>query len=93
MQAKADDVVAPLSVAQSLVVASVAGGVNVVCTNPVWVAVTRMQTASKNEQNVSFFDEIQAVYNEAGLRGLWRVRFSRALLLPSTASCCSNLIL
>lgn len=75
MQGKPKDgVVAPLSVAQSLVVASLAGSVNVLLTNPVWLAVTRMQTASRNEQKVSFFDEIKSVYDEGGLRGLWRVR-------------------
>jgi hypothetical protein len=71
-----DGAPAPLSISQSLVVASVAGSVNVVATNPVWLAVTRMQTASKNAQKVSFFDEIRSVYDDGGIRGLWRVCLS-----------------
>lgn len=69
-----DAVVAPLSVSKSLAVASAAGSVNVLCTNPIWVAVTRMQTASKNNEKVSFMQEIEAIYVEGGVRGLWKVR-------------------
>lgn len=62
-----------LSVPQSLVVASVAGAMNVMATNPIWLTVTRMQTAVNRQGRASFFHEIRTLYSEGGLQALWRV--------------------
>eukprot|EP00892_Ulva_mutabilis_P006352 jgi/Ulvmu1/4089/UM019_0068.1 len=61
-----------LSVPQSLAVASLAGSMNVLATNPIWLTVTRMQTAATQQGRASFFREIEALYTEGGLRALWR---------------------
>ncbi|WOL04700.1 peroxisomal nicotinamide adenine dinucleotide carrier-like [Canna indica] len=73
---------------QSLVVAALAGCVNVLLTNPIWVVVTRMQTHKKKTNSPCTPDEIQSavienqpyrashvvqeLYDEAGLWGLWK---------------------
>lgn len=59
---------------QSLAVASLAGSLNVLATNPIWLTVTRMQTAASQQGRSSFFREIQSLYDEGGLPALWRVR-------------------
>lgn len=60
-----------LSVPQSLMVASLAGSMNVLATNPIWLAVTRMQTAASSTSGVSFVGEIKALYRDGGLPALW----------------------
>ncbi|KAH0466225.1 hypothetical protein IEQ34_006328 [Dendrobium chrysotoxum] len=45
-----------LGMLQSLVVASLAGSVNVLLTNPIWVIVTRMQTFKKNKKALQKHD-------------------------------------
>lgn len=47
-----------ISMVTWLAVAAVAGSLNVLLTNPIWVLVTRMQTAE--------------VYKEVGIRGFWK---------------------
>lgn len=66
-----------MTVPQSLVVASLAGCGNVLITNPIWLAVTRMQTASKAERSASFVGELKALVAEGGIPALWTVRCSR----------------
>ena len=63
-----------MSVAHSLLVASAAGAGNVVLTNPIWLASTRMQTAAKAAVPTTFKDEVTAIYREGGVRALWKVR-------------------
>jgi hypothetical protein len=76
MQRAPEKVEAPpgLSVGQSLVVASLAGSANVVVTNPIWLAVTRMQTAVSNQGQTSFIQELRSLHREGGVGALWRVR-------------------
>ncbi|XP_020581057.1 peroxisomal nicotinamide adenine dinucleotide carrier [Phalaenopsis equestris] len=45
-----------LGMLQSLVVASLAGSVNVLLTNPIWVIVTRMQTFKKSKEAIQKHD-------------------------------------
>ena len=62
---------------QSLAVASLAGSLNVLATNPIWLAVTRMQTAAASRHGrTSFFREVQTLYDEGGIPALWRVHNS-----------------
>lgn len=62
---------------QSLAVASLAGSLNVLATNPIWLAVTRMQTAAASRHGrTSFFREVQTLYDEGGIPALWRVQNS-----------------
>lgn len=69
--------------AQSLAVASCAGSLNVLATNPIWLTVTRMQTAASQQGRPSFFREIQSLYDEGGLPALWRVRPAPPAPLPA----------
>ena len=63
-----------MTVAQSLAVASLAGCGNVIITNPLWLAVTRMQTASRRDRATSAVDELRGIVHEGGVRALWTVR-------------------
>ncbi|KAK3237187.1 hypothetical protein CYMTET_52715 [Cymbomonas tetramitiformis] len=72
----------------ALGVASVAGCLAVVLTNPIWVVASRLQTARKTEAGSKetapadagsntadpegMAKEIRAIYEEAGLRGFWK---------------------
>ncbi|XP_028551411.1 peroxisomal nicotinamide adenine dinucleotide carrier isoform X2 [Dendrobium catenatum] len=60
-----------LGMLQSLVVASLAGSVNVLLTNPIWVIVTRMQ--------------IKELYDEAGLLGFWKGVFPTLIMVCNPA--------
>ncbi|XP_010262782.1 PREDICTED: peroxisomal nicotinamide adenine dinucleotide carrier-like isoform X2 [Nelumbo nucifera] len=53
----------------SLVVAALAGCVNVLLTNPIWVVVTRMQ--------------VQEVYDEAGVWGFWKGVFPTLIMVSN----------
>jgi hypothetical protein len=76
-----------MTVPQSLAVASLAGVGNVLLTTPIWLVVTRMQTASKHDRNTTFFEELRGIVQEGGFPALWTVILlticlSLCLLLP-----------
>eukprot|EP00898_Chlorokybus_atmophyticus_P004411 jgi/Chlat1/4971/Chrsp32S04951 len=62
-----------LSTLTSLCIASLAGCCNVLCTNPIWVIVTRMQAQSKhNGTKTSSATVIRDLFGEAGVLGFWK---------------------
>lgn len=73
-----------LSVPQSLAVASIAGCGNVLVTNPIWLAVARMQAAGKAARSTTFVGELRGLFQEGGIPALWRVCLMRAVPL----ACC-----
>jgi Mitochondrial carrier protein len=79
---------AEMTVAQSLAVASLAGSGNVLVTNPIWLAVTRMQTAQgKADRSVTFQGELKAIVREGGIPALWKVRDACSAAYFCTAAC------
>jgi Mitochondrial carrier protein len=62
-----------MTVPQSLLVAAGAGAGNVVITNPIWLASTRMQAAAKQARRTTFVTELQDIYRDGGAPALWRV--------------------
>jgi adenine nucleotide transporter 17 len=66
-----------LSDLENLCIASIAGCVNVMLTNPVWVVNTRIKLQKTNSPGelpayTGTFQGLQKVYREEGLEGLWR---------------------
>lgn len=80
----------------SLLVASVAGSVNVMLTNPIWLAVTRLQTQGSSQQRKTFAHVFRELYAEDGLRGLWRVCLcpmpTLLVFLPTVRDCAGRLL-
>lgn len=70
---------ADISVAESLLVASLAGMGNVLLTNPIWVIATRMQahrkktspSSERDSQSYNFLSVANQVYGEYGIGGFW----------------------
>ena len=67
-----------LNGAANLLLASVAGSLNVVMTAPLWVAVTRLAIQSKSstlnqsgKKYTGMIDAIQRIYQEEGIGALW----------------------
>eukprot|EP00184_Porphyridium_aerugineum_P000702 CAMPEP_0184696460 /NCGR_PEP_ID=MMETSP0313-20130426/3744_1 /TAXON_ID=2792 /ORGANISM="Porphyridium aerugineum, Strain SAG 1380-2" /LENGTH=339 /DNA_ID=CAMNT_0027155087 /DNA_START=141 /DNA_END=1160 /DNA_ORIENTATION=+ len=56
-----------LSLASSLLVSSLAGCINVLLNNPIWVVVTRMQAS-----NTSFWSTVRDMYNEDGIASMFK---------------------
>ncbi|XRB07750.1 peroxisomal adenine nucleotide transporter [Pycnococcus provasolii] len=70
---------APISVASTLLVASAAGCVNVMLTNPIWVVVTIMQAQRKSSdatdatsRTATTLEVIRDIYRGGGLSGYWK---------------------
>eukprot|EP00186_Timspurckia_oligopyrenoides_P002869 CAMPEP_0182445996 /NCGR_PEP_ID=MMETSP1172-20130603/3917_1 /TAXON_ID=708627 /ORGANISM="Timspurckia oligopyrenoides, Strain CCMP3278" /LENGTH=299 /DNA_ID=CAMNT_0024641851 /DNA_START=153 /DNA_END=1052 /DNA_ORIENTATION=+ len=57
---------ATLSISESIFVSSLAGCINVLLTNPIWVVVTRMQHANK-----PFVQTVYELYREGGSLNAW----------------------
>lgn len=77
---------AQMTVPQSLAVASLAGCGNVLVTNPIWLAVTRMQTAGKADKTSTFTGELRSIVAEGGVPALWTVRTLQACFHFGTSS-------
>lgn len=68
-----------ISVASSMLVASVAGCVNVLCTNPMWVVITQLQALQKEHPDIarraSAVATAQQIWRDQGalgfFKGLW----------------------
>jgi len=65
-----------ISVVQNLIIASLAGVVNVLTTCPLWVANTRLKLQSKRGNDVKhrydgLFDCLQKIIKEEGIETLW----------------------
>jgi len=60
----------------SLIVASLAGAICTVATNPIWVVNTRMQVAMKEgnklKENATTKDTIKEIYEKNGITGFWK---------------------
>jgi len=65
-----------ISVLESILVASVAGCVNVLLTNPAWVVATRMQAQQKSRggeaRRLGMMQVIGQLHQESGLAGFWK---------------------
>jgi adenine nucleotide transporter 17 len=59
----------PITTTKNLIVAAVAGIVNVYVTCPLWVVATRLRVQKKGQEKYTGL--IQKVYNEEGLAALW----------------------
>lgn len=70
---------ASLSVGASLVVASLAGCINVVLTNPIWVLATRMQAGTSGTQRQTIVRAVKEAFEEEGFQWLFKVS-TRTLL-------------
>jgi solute carrier family 25 folate transporter 32 len=74
--------VAPDTVRQHLLAAMGAGVTTNVCTNPLWVIKTRMQTQTMDGQTARYFgivSSLRTVAREEGLKGLYRGLFPSLL--------------
>jgi len=60
----------------SLIVASLAGAICTIATNPIWVVNTRMQVAMKEgnklKENATTKDTIKEIYEKNGITGFWK---------------------
>lgn len=61
-----------ISVGASMLVASVAGCVNVMLTNPIWVVITQMQALHKHRQGMSTLAVAKQVYKDHGVSGFFK---------------------
>lgn len=66
----------------SLIIGSIAGAVNVMVTNPVWVVVTRMQ---KEGSSQSFSDVVSGIYEREGVRSFWKGVVPSLILVSNPA--------
>lgn len=64
---------ASLSVGASLVVASLAGCINVVLTNPIWVLATRMQAGASGAQRQTVVRAVKEAFEEEGYQWIFKV--------------------
>lgn len=61
-----------ISVGASMLVASLAGCVNVLLTNPIWVVITQMQALHKHRQGMSTVAVARQVYRDHGVAGFFK---------------------
>ncbi|WIA37555.1 hypothetical protein OEZ86_014462 [Tetradesmus obliquus] len=61
-----------ISVGASMLVASVAGMVNVMLTNPIWVVITQMQALSRQRPGMSTLSVVRQMYTDQGLGGFFK---------------------
>eukprot|EP00775_Hariotina_reticulata_P011406 gene11406-11554_t len=61
-----------ISVGASMLVASVAGCVNVLLTNPIWVVITQMQALQRHKQNAGTLAVARQVYRDHGVAGFFK---------------------
>eukprot|EP00879_Flechtneria_rotunda_P002893 GHRR01003109.1.p1 GENE.GHRR01003109.1~~GHRR01003109.1.p1 ORF type:complete len:345 (+),score=94.33 GHRR01003109.1:315-1349(+) len=61
-----------ISVGASMVVASVAGVVNVLLTNPIWVVITQLQAIARHKPDISTLAVVRQIYREDGIAGFFK---------------------
>lgn len=61
-----------ISVGASMLVASIAGCVNVLLTNPIWVVITQMQALHRHKQGMSTVAVARQVYRDHGMAGFFK---------------------
>ncbi|GMH41496.1 hypothetical protein BSKO_09406 [Bryopsis sp. KO-2023] len=61
-----------LGVGASLAVASMAGSINVILTNPIWILATRMQAGPKSAGRQSVFGAVRELYRSEGSKWIFK---------------------
>lgn len=72
-----------LTVPANLIIASLAGCINVLVTNPLWVVNTRVRTQGQIEKKKSMIDVFQEMIQEEGVKSLWNGTTSSLLLVSN----------
>lgn len=75
-------------ISRSLLASSLAGVINVVLTNPLWVANLRIVqgktiSGDSNEKTVTLWRELQAIFKNEGMKSLWKGTMTSLLLVSN----------